>query len=155
MVSGQCLAQLFARSSVWQLRTLISMSNLPEKIQSATQELRRLQEEIQTSTTAPNLAEADSNAIREFKAAIGYVRQLLWNLIQADTLQRGQSVDEEVRSLRLQRVTEMLHAIQQEAKVRKLTPTPATVTFLNAVHDIADAAFERHSGSGTEVDKAS
>lgn len=131
------------------------MSNLPEKIQSATQELRRLQKDIQTSITAPKLAEIDSDAVREFKAAIDYVRQLLWNQIQADTAQSGQSVDEEVRSLRLQRVTEMLQAIQQEVKVRKLTPTPATVTFLNAVHDIADAAFERHAGSGTEIDKAS
>jgi septation ring formation regulator EzrA len=131
------------------------MSNLPEKIHSATQELRRLQEDIQTSTPAPSLAEVDSGAVREFKAAIDYVRQLLWNYIQADTAQGGQSVDEEVRSLRLQRVTEMLQAIQQEVKVRKLTPTPATVTFLNAVQEIADAAFDRHSGSGTEVEKAS
>jgi len=131
------------------------MSNLPEKIHSATQELRRLQEDIQTSTPAPSLAEVDSGAVREFKAAIDYVRQLLWNYIQADTAQGGQSVDEEVRSLRLQRVTEMLQAIQQEVKVRKLTPTPATVTFLNAVHEIADAALERHSSSGTEIDKAS
>ena len=131
------------------------MSNLPEKIQSATQELRRLQKDIQTSITAPKLAEIDSEDVREFNAAIDYVLQLLWNQIQADTAQSGQSVDEEVRSLRLQRVTEMLQAIQQEVKVRKLTPTPATVTFLNAVHDIADAAFERHAGSGTEIDKAS
>jgi hypothetical protein len=84
---------------------------------------------------------------------IDFVRQLLWNYIQADTAQSGHSVDEEVRSLRLQ--TEMLQAIQQEVKVRKLTPTPATVTFLNAVHEIADAALERHSSSGTEIDKAS
>lgn len=131
------------------------MSNLPEKIQSATQELRRLQKDIQTSITAPKLAEIDSDAVREFKEVIDYVRQFLWNYIQADTVQSGQSVDDEVRSLRLQRVTEMLQAIQQEVKVRKLTPTPATVTFLNAVHDIADAAFERHAGSGTEIDKAS
>ena len=131
------------------------MSNLPEKIQSATQELRRLQEEIQTSTLAPKLAEIGSDAVREFKEVIDYVRQFLWNYIQADTAQSGHSVDEELRSLRLQHVTEMLQAIQQEAKVRKLTPTPATVTFLNAVHEIADAAFERHAGSGTEIDKAS
>src|SRR5690348_15975878 len=93
---------------------LISMSNLPEKIQSATQELRRLQEEIQTSTLAPKLAEIDSDAVREFKEVIDYVRQFLWNYIQADTAHSGHSVDEEVRSLCLQHVTEMLQAIQQE-----------------------------------------
>lgn len=126
------------------------MSNLPEKIQSATLELRQVQEEMQ----APTVAQLDTSALREFKAVIDYVRQLLWNYIQADSTHSGQSVDEEVRSLRLQRVTAMLHAIQQEVRVRKLTPTPATVTFLNAVQEIADAAFERHSGSGA-VEKAS
>ena len=131
------------------------MSNLPEKIQAATQELRQLQEEIQTSPAEPKLAEINTEALREFKAVIDYVRQLLWNYVQADTAQSGHSVDEQVRSLRLQRVTEMLHAIQQEVKVRQLKPNPATVTFLNAVQEIADAAVERHSGSGTEVEKAS
>lgn len=131
------------------------MSNLPEKIQAATQELREVQQEIQATAAAPKLAEIDSIAIREFKAVIDYVRQLLWNYIQADTVESGQSVDEEIRSLRLQRVTEMLHAIQQEVKIRQLKTNPATATFLNAVQEIADAAFERHSTPGTEVEKAS
>lgn len=129
------------------------MSNLPQKIQSVTQELRQVQQEMQAA--APKLAPVDAMALREFKAVIDYVRQLLWNYIQADTAQSGQSVEEEVRSLRLQHVTEMLHAIQQEVKARTLAPTPETVTFLNAVQEIADAAFERHSGSGAEVEKAS
>lgn len=131
------------------------MSNLPEKIQSAMRELRLLQQEMKSSVAAPKLAPIDTTALRELKAVIDYVRQLVWNYIQADSTQSGQSVDEEVRSLRLQRVTEMLHAIQQEVKVRQLKPTPETVTFLNAVQEIADAAFDRHSGSGTEVEKAS
>jgi hypothetical protein len=129
------------------------MSNLPEKIQSAIQELRRVQDEMQAAVPKP--AHIDTGAVRELKGVVDCVRQLLWNFIQADTAQSGQSVEEEVRSLRLQHVTEMLHAIQQEVKVRKLTPTPATVTFLNAVQEIADAAFERHSGSGTEIERAS
>jgi hypothetical protein len=129
------------------------MSNLPEKIQSITQELRQVQQEMQAAV--PEAAQIDTAALREFKAVIDYVRQLLWNYIQADTAHNGQSVEEEVRSLRLQHVTEMLHAIQQEVKVRRLMPTPETVTFLNAVQEIAEAAFERHSGSGSEIEKAS
>jgi phage/plasmid-associated DNA primase len=131
------------------------MSNLPEKIQSAINELRQLQEEMKASVAAVKVEPIDTAALREFKAVIDYVRQLVWNYIHADSAHSGQSVDEEVRNLRLQRVTEMLHAIQQEAKVRQLKPTPETVTFLNAVHEIADAAFERHSGSGSEIGKAS
>jgi len=131
------------------------MSNLPEKIQSATEELRQVQREMQASAAAPKAVQVDIAALREFKAVIDYVRQLLWNYIHADSAHSRQSVDEEVRSLRLQRLTEMLQAIQQEVKVRRLTPSPATVTFLNAVQEIADAVFERHSRSATEVEKAS
>ena len=133
------------------------MSKLPEKIQSATRDLRHLQQEIQSPLPAsgPRLAELDTAALREFKAVIDYVRQLLWTYIQADSLKHGQNVDEEVRSLRLQRVTEMLHTIQQETKVRQLTPSSATVSFLNAVQEIADAAVRRHKASEQDEEKAS
>lgn len=98
------------------------MSKLPEKIQSATRELRKLQEEIQSplSAAGPCLAELDSAALREFKTVIDYIRQLLWTYIQAEDLKRGRNVDEEVLSLRLQRVTEMLHTIQEEVNNRQL-----------------------------------
>ena len=133
------------------------MSKLPDKIQSATRELRQLQEEIQSPSPAagPRLAELDVAALKEFKAVIDYVRQLLWTYIQADNLKRGRSVDEEVLSLRLQRITEMLHTIQEEAKSRQLSENPATVSFLNAVQEIADAAFQRHQSTEQDEEKAS
>jgi len=132
------------------------MSKLPEKIQSATRELRQLQDEIQTPSSAsgPRLAELDADALKEFKAVIDYVRQLLWTYIQADNLKRGPSVDEEALSLRLQRVTEMLHTIQEEVKSQPAA-NPATVSFLNAVQEIADAAFQRHQTSDQDEEKAS
>jgi hypothetical protein len=132
------------------------MSKLPEKIQSATRELRQLQDEIQTpsSSSEPRLAELDADALKEFKAVIDYVRQLLWTYIQADNLKRGPSVDEEALSLRLQRVTEMLHTIQEEVKIQPAA-NPATVSFLNAVQEIADAAFQRHQTSDQDEEKAS
>jgi hypothetical protein len=133
------------------------MSTLPEKIQSATRDLRQLQQEIQSPlpSAGPRLAELDTAALIEFKAVIDYVRQLVWTYIQADSLKHGINVDEEVRSLRLQRVTEMLQTIQQEVKVRQLVPNSATVSFLNAVQEIADAAFQKHSTSGQDEEKAS
>ena len=133
------------------------MSKLPEKIQSATRELRQLQQEIQSPSPAagPRLGELDVDALKGFKAVIDYVRQLLWTYIQADNLKRGRTVDEEVLSLRLQRVTEMLHTIQEEVKSRELSKNPATVSFLNAVQEIADAAFQRHQMSEQDEEKAS
>ena len=123
------------------------MSHLPEKIQSVTQELGQVQQEMQAA--APKLAPVDSSApvsSRQSSITCGSFFGTTLRLIPAHS---GHSVKEEVRSLRLQRVTEMLHAIQQEVKARGVTPTPAPVTFLNAVQEIADAAFERHSGAAT------
>jgi hypothetical protein len=131
------------------------MSHLPEQIQTATQHLQKLQRNIEGGAAAVSrLAEIDMAAVKEFKAVIDYVRQLVWNYIQADSTNRVQA-DDETRSLRLQRVTEMLHAIQQEAKTRRLTPSPATVSFLNAVQEIADAAFQKHLRTSESIDKAS
>ncbi|MBV9075001.1 MAG: hypothetical protein JOZ10_15345 [Acidobacteria bacterium] len=122
------------------------MTDLSKKIHAATLELKRLQREMQSpqGTTDPGLTELDSAALEEFKNVIDYVRQLIWTYLQAENLKRGKNIDDEVRSLRLKRVTEMLHSIQQEVKSRELKPSPAAVSFLNAVQEIADEAFQRH-----------
>lgn len=132
------------------------MSDLPKKIQAATQELQQLQRDIQSPLLAagPRLAEIDSAALKEFKAVIDYVRQLVWTYLQADSRESGLNIDERVRSLRLKHVTEMLHTIQQEVQGRKLDSNPATMSFLNAVQEIADAAFQRHSPE-SKIERAS
>jgi hypothetical protein len=130
------------------------MSDLPQKIQATVHELRRLQQEIQSPLPASGarLAELDSDSLAEFKAAIDYMRQLIWTYLEAENRKKGHNIAEEVRSLRLRHVTEMLQTIQQEVKGRQLSSNPDTTSFLNAVQQIADAAFERHSGSDTEPD---
>ena len=132
------------------------MNNLPEKIHTAIHDLRKLQQEIQSPTddTEPRLANVDSATLKEFKKSVDSVRQLLWTYIQADSLEHGQNLEEELRSLRLQHVTEMLHSIQLEAKVRQFKRNSATVSFLNACHEIADAAFERHATIDSNVERA-
>jgi hypothetical protein len=133
------------------------MSDLPNKIHAVTLGLRSLQQEMQSPQPAsePPLAELDSAALKEFKTVIDYVRQLIWTYLKAESLKEGQDIDDEVRSLRLQHVTEMLHTIQQEAKVRQLKPNPETTSFLNAVQEIADAAFKRHTPADPEAKRAS
>lgn len=133
------------------------MSTLPKTIQSVTEELRHVQHEIQSSTPAAGtkLSEVDSAALKEFKATIDYVRQLIWTYLQADRRRQGEDFDEEILSLRMQRVTEMLQAIQQEAKTRQITTNSAAVSFLHAVQEIADAAFQRHSTPDSDIGKAS
>ena len=135
-----------------------SMSDLPKKIQLATNDLRRLQQEIQTPLPAagPRLGELDSAALKEFKAAVDYMRQLIWTYLEVESRKKdSRSLDEEVRSLRLQHVTEMLHTIQDEVKERQLEPNPATASFLQAVQEIADAAFQRYSPADSEKKRAS
>lgn len=130
------------------------MSDLSDRIHATVRDLRRLQQEIQSPLPASaRLSELDSDALDEFKAAVDYMRQLIWTYLQAESYKKGKNIDEEVRSLRLQRVTEMLHDIQQESKVREFKPNPATASFLNAVQEIADAAFKRHSTSEQDSKK--
>jgi hypothetical protein len=131
------------------------MSDLPDKIHSVTEDLRNLQREFQAPTVQTRRTELDSAALKQFKDAIDYMRQLLWVYLQADGQKRGEHAEEEVRSLRLQRVTEMLNSIQQEVKVKQLTQTPEAVSFLKAVHEIADAALQRHATPDADVEKAS
>jgi hypothetical protein len=132
------------------------MSDLPKKIQAATQGLREIQRDIQAPLPAagPRLAEIDSAALKEFKVVVDYIRQLIWTYLQADSRESGLNLDAQVRSLRLQHVTEMLHTIQQEVQGRKLESNPATMSFLNAVQEIADAAFQRHSAE-SKIERAS
>lgn len=133
------------------------MSDLTEKIQAATKDLQRLQKEIQSPLPAsgPRLAELDFQQLKEFKAVVDYVRQLVWTYLSAESRKQGQNVDETVRSLRLQHVTEMLTAIQHEVKERQLEANPATISFLNAVQEIADAAFQRYAPRDSEEERAS
>jgi hypothetical protein len=133
------------------------MSDLANRIHAVTLDLRSLQQEIQSPLPAsePPLDELESAALKEFKTVIDYVRQLIWTYLKAESLKEGQDIDDEVRSLRLQHVTEMLHTIQQEAKIRQLKPNPETASFLNAVQEIADAAVKRHTLADPEAKKAS
>jgi biotin operon repressor len=139
----------------WKLRgnrLEVSMSNLPDEIQSATRHLLEVLQGIESrqALSGSRLAQAEPATLNELKSALDYTRQVLWTYIQAQARSSGADVEAEVQSLRLQRVTEMLHTIQEESNIRPLSENPATVSFLNAVHEIADAAFERHAGPVAE-----
>ncbi|HET9743373.1 MAG TPA: hypothetical protein VFQ00_11545 [Terriglobales bacterium] len=89
--------------------------------------------------------ELDLATLRELKKAVDGLRRALWVQIEAEHRKSGKKLKEEVRSLRLQNLTEMLQSVQEDLKVRELRPTSETASFLNAVHKIADAALERHT----------
>lgn len=120
------------------------MSTLPKMIQVATRELREIQQQLQCTPDKSTLAYLDSQALHEFKAAVDFMRQLLWAYIEAGAGKKEQNLNDAVRRLRLERVTEMLQTIQEDVKRRQLAHNPTTELFLHAVHEIADAAMEKH-----------
>ena len=126
------------------------MSDLSGKIHSVTTDLRDLQQELQSPDSQAELVEMNSAALKQLKDAVDYLRQLLWTYIQRNSRKQGTDVEEQVRSLRLEHVTEMLQDIQQEIKNRQLSPSPAASSFMNVVQEIADAAYERHSRTGSD-----
>ena len=121
------------------------MSTLPKMIQVATRELREIQQQLQSIPDKSTLSDLDSQALQDFKAAVDYMRQLLWTYIEAGSSSKSQNVDEALRRLRLQRVTEMLQTIQEDVKRRHLAHNPTTESFLHVVQEIADAAMEKHT----------
>jgi hypothetical protein len=121
------------------------MSALPKMIQVATRELREIQQQLQATPDERTLSSLDSQALSDFKAAVDYVRQLLWVYIEAGAAKKGQNVNDAMRRLRLQRVTEMLQTIQEDVKSRHLAHNPTTDSFLHVVQEIADAAMEKHA----------
>ena len=129
------------------------MTELAKKIHQATQDLKRLEQELRPHMLSrvedSSVAEPESASIRELKMTVDYVRQLLWNYVETDPDKRGAHA-EELRSIRLQRVTEMLHSIQEDVKRRNMAASPAEASFLHAVQEIADAAFEKHTASDEE-----
>jgi hypothetical protein len=131
------------------------MTDLVRKIHKATQDLKRLEQDLWPRFSEVEdcpLSELDAASLRELKMTVDYVRQLLWNYVEADAHKRGGN-SETLRSIRLERVTEMLRSIQDDVKRRDVAESPAAVTFLHAVQEIADAAFERHTAR--EEEKAS
>lgn len=121
------------------------MSTLPKMIQVATRELREIQQQLQSIPDKSTLTDLDSQALQDFKAAVDYMRQLLWTYIEAGSGDKAQNVDDALRRLRLQRVTEMLQTIQEDVKRRQLVPNRTTESFLHVVQEIADAAMEKHT----------
>jgi hypothetical protein len=112
-------------------------------IHVATRELRQIQQQLQSAPDQSTFSYLDSPALHEFKAAVDYTRQLLWAYMAAGN-GKAQSVNSAMRLLRLERVTEMLQSIQEDVRHRQLAHNPATKSFLHAVHEIADAAMEKH-----------
>jgi hypothetical protein len=123
------------------------MTELAKKIHKATQDLKRLEQDLRPRFSEVEdfpLSELDAASLNELKMTVDYVRQLLWNYVEADAHKRGGD-SEALRSIRLQRVTEMLHSIQEDVSRRDVPQSPAAVSFLNVVQEIADAAFEKHT----------
>ena len=121
------------------------MKNLPGKIHRATRTLEDIKRQLHAGATKADAAvELDLATLRDLKKAVDGLRRALWVQIEAEHRKSGKKLKEEVRSLRLQNLTEMLQSVQEDLKVRQLRPTSETASFLNAVHKIADAALERH-----------
>lgn len=130
------------------------MSDLKSRIHRSIQDLQSIKEELESaaSSKAP-LSEkervvADSQTMfmmRELKTLVDHMRHLLWAYIESPD-HSTRDVTARLQSVRMQRVTEMLKALEPEVGQPATAALPEASTFFELIQDIANSTLDRHQG---------
>jgi hypothetical protein len=86
----------------------------------------------------------EMEALAELKAALDHARHSVWALLESVTGYSGHNKDEILREYRMQRASELLHALRQHIQSPVRPETPAARSFFDEVQVVADLALRRH-----------
>lgn len=127
------------------------------EIRRVTQELRTIEKHlVEITSVRPSDANVsttldpllDAEVIKEFKAAVDTMRQLLWSYLESAYKTNGTNLHIAMHTFRMQRVTEMLRVLEEPFRspwsAAELAKTPEGYSFLSKVNEIAELAYERH-----------
>jgi hypothetical protein len=130
------------------------MSELTSRIRRVTEDLRAIQDELGSAAmSTPGSAERervmaemmDLELVHELKSAVDHMRHLLWSYIEAASQSdRGENVSQTLRTVRMQRVTEMLKILQPSVRESEIASEPEAESFFEVIQSIANSALERH-----------
>ena len=130
------------------------MSDLKSRIQRSIQDLQGIKEELESaaSSRAPLTEKervvADPQTmfmLRELKGLVDHMRHLLWAYIESPD-HSTRDVSTRLQSVRMQRVTEMLKALEPEVNQPATADLPEASTFFELIQDIANNTLDRHQG---------
>lgn len=131
------------------------MPELTERIRKTTAQLQQILSELDAAAHAADPACRERIArellvpgtIHDFKTAVDDMRHMIWSYMQASERGAGQDVDARLQSVRMQRVTQMLKALEPEITRPSAPSTAETQTFLELIHDIAQTTIDRHQAN--------
>jgi len=125
------------------------VSDILERIQRVVADLRAVEVELSALSKADLSAEdriqeldflLRHNVTQQLKSAVDSMRELLWNYFEQLSKSKGVPAEEALNSIRLRRITEMLHTLRQSSDaVRAATSpgTPETTSFLSEIQHFA------------------
>ena len=123
------------------------MNDLQENVRRVIRDLdsirRQLDERTEAQRGQPGL---ELDLLNDFKTAVDLARHTLWTHIEALSQRRGADIEQALQAIRMQRATDILRVLRQNAGEADLK-MPEASTFLEEIQAIASRAVERHSGS--------
>lgn len=128
------------------------MPELTDRIRTTTAALQQILADLDAAAHAADPGYRDRIArellvpgtIHDFKTAVDDMRHMIWSYMQANERGAGQDVESRLQSVRMQRVTQMLKALEPEITRPSAPSTAETQTFLELIHDIAHTTIDRH-----------
>lgn len=128
------------------------MSDLAARINRTVQDLHAIKEELEAAAgakaTLPQKERVlgDSQvmfSLRELKTMVDHMRHVLWAYLESPD-HSTRDVTTRLQSIRMQRVTEMLKALEPDVKEHAAAATPEAAGFFQLIQDIAHNAVDRH-----------
>jgi hypothetical protein len=146
----------------------IIMDNLAERIRRVIVDLQAVQYSLtrDVAYTAPHGAEGnayrpDIEEIKRLKDVVDNMRTVLWSYFESAARHDGHDFGDTLQTLRMQRTTEMLHAMNLDMQDKPLPDAAETRSFFEALQQVASVVVDRHmpqtvrqrehSDPGTEV----
>ena len=88
--------------------------------------------------------------VNDFKTVVDDMRMMLWTYMSSNPAAKGpnmsfQSIETKLQSVRMQRVTEMLRALEPDVTQPTTSALPEANTFFELIHNIAHTKIGRAS----------
>ena len=129
----------------------LKKDQLAPNLEDLVEQLRLLEAVLTSSRTRLSAGkyvldgeEVDVELLAEFKKALDHTRHSVWALLDAMTIYSGHSVEEVLRNYRMQRASELLHALRGQVETVAERDSVFARTFLEEVQIVAELACRRN-----------
>ncbi|HUR37211.1 MAG TPA: hypothetical protein VM009_05300 [Terriglobales bacterium] len=130
------------------------MMELQSRLQRAIDDLQVIKDKLEAAAGPPSKSGEKEHIVRDpqamaqlrdLKTLVDHMRHLLWAYLDTSDQSNG-NVASRLQSVRMQRVTEMLKALEPEMTLPTTAALPEATTFFDLIHDIAHSTLDRHQG---------